>query len=265
MDLSIISEIEIYSVTGIILLISAGFLVGVINTFAGSGTAITYYLFMLLGLPANYANGTIRLGVIMQTMAASLSFKKQKVLSLKGTFPIIFSTVIGTLAGAFIAVNIREDIFEIIIGIVMIFMLVFIIIKPEKWIKGHTVVQTKRRKLLQVMVFFLIGIYGGFIHIGVGIFLLAALVLISGYDLVKANALKVFIVFIYSPFVLLVFIISGQLDYGLGLIASIGNLAGGIIASRYAVIWGTKFIRWFLIIVIVLFASNLFNVFDIFN
>ena len=263
MDLSVISEIEIYSFTGIIILIVAGFLVGIINTIAGSGTAITYYLFMLMGLPANMANGTIRLGVIMQTMAASFNFRKQNVLSIKVVIPVIISTVIGTLVGASIAVRINEDIFEKIVGIVMLFMLILLIFKPERWIHGKEATKTAKTKVIEIILFFFIGIYGGFIHIGVGIFLLAGLVLISGYDLVRANALKVLIVFIYSPFVLLIFILNNQVEYGMGLIASLGNLAGGIVASRFAVIWGAKFIRWFLIFIIILFALNLFNFFEL--
>ena len=106
------------------------------------------------------------------------------------------------------------------------------------------------------------GTYGGFIHIGVGIFLLAALVLVSGYDLVHANSLKVFIVFIYTPFALSVFIFSNEIHYAMGLISAIGNTAGGIIASNFALHHGTKPLRWILITVIVVFTSYLFGLFD---
>ena len=41
--------------------------------------------------------------------------------------------------------------------------------------------------------------------------------LLSGYDLVRANALKVFVVFLYSPFVLAVFMYNGQVEYAMGL------------------------------------------------
>ncbi len=264
MHFDFIEQLNIYSIEGVAVLIIAGFLVGVINTIAGSGTIITYSLFMMMGLPANSANGTIRLGVIMQTFASSATFKANKVLDVKRGLMYSIPVILGTIGGAFIAVNINERFFEKIIGAVMIMMLVFIFLKPERWMEGKQQLVKKKTTASQMLILFATGIYGGFIHIGVGIFLLAALVLSAGYDLVKANALKVFIVFLYSPFALAVFMINGQVSYAIGLIAAIGNLIGGIVASKYAVNWGSKFIRWFLIIVIILFASKLLGVFSLF-
>jgi hypothetical protein len=50
----------------------------------------------------------------------------------------------------------------------------------------------------------------GFIQAGVGFFLLAGLVLGAGLDLVRANAIKVLIVLLYTPIALIVFILSVQ-------------------------------------------------------
>ena len=43
-----------------------GFAAGFINTLAGSGSLLTLPLLILLGLPANVANGTNRVGVVLQ-------------------------------------------------------------------------------------------------------------------------------------------------------------------------------------------------------
>lgn len=258
-----LSTYDIYSWQIISLLIFAGFLVGIINTLAGSGTIISYSLFMLLGLPANYANGTIRLGVIMQTLASSLNFKRQKVLDVKKGILLGIPTVIGSITGAQIAVNINKNIFEIIVGCVMLIMLFFIFYNPDRWIKGKVEKVKEKPTYIQFIIFFLIGIYGGFIHIGVGIFLLAALVLNAGYDLVKANALKVFIVLLYSPFALAVFMYNDHISYSMGLISSIGNIFGGYFASQFAVAWGAKIVRWILIVIIILFTAKLFGVFNL--
>jgi uncharacterized membrane protein YfcA len=255
-----IQSLEIFSLPIILLLIIAGFAVGFINTIAGSGTVITYSLFMFLGLPAPYANGTIRFGVIMQTLAASLTFKKQGVLHLRKGFLLALPTVLGSIAGAQIAVNIDKEIFEKVIAGVMLLMVFFIFYNPKTWLEGRSSLQEKKLNWKQILLFFAIGIYGGFIHIGVGIFLLAALVLSAGYDLVKANALKVFIVFLYSPFALLVFMLNHHVDYGMGAIASIGNVLGGIVASHFAVSWGARFVRWALILIILGFSSKLLGI-----
>jgi len=69
----LLKNADIYSPEIITLLIFAGFLVGLINTIVGSGTVITYSLFMMLGFPINFANETIRLGVMMQTLVSTLN------------------------------------------------------------------------------------------------------------------------------------------------------------------------------------------------
>lgn len=249
----------------ILILLAAGFLAGVINTFAGSGTVITYSLFMLLGLPARAANGTIRLGVIMQTLAASATFRKSGLLDLAKGLWLGVPTVMGTLAGALIAVDINENLFEKVIGLMMLLILVLMFLKPEQWIRGQAGKGKKKPGVVQFLTFFIIGVYGGFIHIGVGIFLLAGLVLNAGYDVVRANALKVFIVFLYSPFALTVFILHGQVHYGLGLIAAVGNLAGGIAASRLAIRKGSAWIRWLVILIIFLFGTHLLGLWSLKN
>ena len=257
-------NIDIYSWQSITILILAGFLVGLINTFAGNGTALTYSLFLAMGFDATIANGTPRLGVVMQTLAASLSFKKKKILELKTGIILGIPTVLGSVVGAQIAVSIDKSLLEKIIALLMILMLFFILYKPEKWIKGKNEAESKKMSIIHLLVYFLIGIYGGFIHIGVGILLLFALVMISGFDIIKANALKVFIVLLYSPFSLLIFMFHNQVEYAVGLISSIGNLFGGIIAAYFAITWGGNFLKWFLISIILISSSYSLGVLDFF-
>ncbi|OFX59333.1 MAG: hypothetical protein A2046_13015, partial [Bacteroidetes bacterium GWA2_30_7] len=169
----------------------------------------------------------------------------------------------GSIAGAQIAVSIEKTLLEKIIAVLMILMLFFIIYKPQKWIIGN--IDTKKRKItaFHLFIYFLIGIYGGFIHIGVGILLLFALVILSGFDIVKANALKVFIVLLYSPFSLLIFMLHNQVEYAVGLISSIGNLFGGIVAAYFAISWGGNFLKWFLIAIILISSSYSLGLLDL--
>ncbi|HRW64067.1 MAG TPA: sulfite exporter TauE/SafE family protein, partial [Bacteroidales bacterium] len=219
-SVDLFKDVDIYSPGIIAILIVAGFLVGVINTIAGSGTVITYSLFMMLGLPINLANGTIRLGVVMQTLTSTLNFKRHNALDWKKGFKLALPVVIGSIVGAEIAVELNEAVFEKILAVILLIMLFFIFYKPERWLKDQVNKIQSKPTIIQLLLFFLIGIYGGFIHIGVGIFMISVLVLNAGYDLVKANAIKVMTVFLYSPFALAVFMMNDQIHYGMGLIAA---------------------------------------------
>jgi len=66
-------------------------------------------------------------------------------------------------------------------------------------------------------------------------FLLAALVINAGYDLVRANAVKVLIVLMYMPFSFLVFMFYSDINWTYGLVMMIGSVIGAFIASHLAV------------------------------
>ena len=247
----------------IILLIVAGVMVGFINTLAGGGSIISLSLLMMLGLPASIANGTNRVAITIQTLTATTSFRQQKVLDLKKAIHMAIPATFGSILGAWFAVDINEEVFEKAIGVVMLIMLIFIFYNPKKYIYGRENIIEKPVTWRTYVIFFAIGLYGGFLHMGVGYFLLTAIVIGAGYDLVKANAIKVFVVFAYVPFSLLVFIIYDQVDWLYGLVLAIGNVAGALIASRLAVSKGVDFVKWVIVVVILLTSGQMFGLYDL--
>ncbi len=251
------------STTTTIALIISGLLVGFINTLAGGGTIISLSLFMFLGLPPTVANGTNRIAVIIQNLVAVGNFRKQKIINLDKGFKLAIPTTIGSVIGASIGANINQHIFEISFGIIMMVMLVMLLFKPERWLKGNPTLTDKPVSKGNYLIFLLIGIYGGFLHVGVGYFILAGAVLGSGLDLVKANAVKNLIVLCYVPFSLAIFILNNQVNWQYGLVHAIGNVAGAFIASHWAIKFGSKFIRWIMIVLILVSIAQMFGVIDL--
>ncbi len=241
--------------------IGAGIIAGFINTLAGSGSLLTLPLLMFLGLPANMANGTNRIGILFQSIVGSYAFKKQNVLDLKTGFIYGIPTIVGAVAGAILALALGDFAMEKAIGLLLILMFFLILFKPEMWIKGQAGKIQGKPTVLNIVIFFAIGFYGGFIQAGVGLFLLAGLVLGVGVDLVRANALKVFLVLLYTPVVLLFFMKYNQIDYKLGIILAIGNSIGAYLGTKVAVSWGPKFIRIVLLLAILGSSLKLLGVF----
>ena len=247
----------------IIALIVAGLLVGFINTLAGGGSIISLSVLMMLGLPAPIANGTNRISVTIQTLTATTSFKSQKVLELRKAIRLSIPSVLGSLVGAWFSIDINEELFEKAIGVIMLIMLFFIFYKPGKFIHGRPEIVAMPLNWKTYVLFFFIGLYGGFIHVGVGYFLLAGIVGSAGFDLIKANAIKVFIVLAYAPLTLILFIIYNQINWKYGFIMSIGAVIGALVASRLAVSKGVEFIKWVIVIVIIVTAADMFGIYDI--
>ncbi len=176
-----LSSFDLYSWQVFGILILAGFVVGIVNTLAGSGSVITFSILMALGIPAPVANGTIRIGVSLQTAIASFRFFKKDKLELKKGLLLGIPTVIGTLSGAFIAVNMTHEVFSKIIGGILLLLLFVVLFDPKRWIQERKEKTQKKISVLQIFMFLFIGLYGGFIHIGVGIFFLSALVNRMGF------------------------------------------------------------------------------------
>ncbi len=244
-------------------IIAVGMLAGFINTLAGSGSLLTLPFLMFLGLPANVANGTNRIAILLQNVVGVSSFHQQKVLKVNYGIRLGLPAVIGSLIGAVIAVQLNNDVMSYVIGFLLIFMFFIIILKPDQWIKAQSDHVPEKPSWLQIVIFFFIGLYGGFIQAGVGFFLLAGLVMGAGLDLVRANAVKVLIVLLYTPFALVIFIYHHQVDYVLGLTLAAGNMLGAFVGSRVAVSWGPKFVRIILLLAILGSSMKLLGVFDL--
>ncbi|MBN2521920.1 MAG: sulfite exporter TauE/SafE family protein [Bacteroidales bacterium] len=243
------------------LVVGVGILAGFLNILAGGGSALSVPMLIFLGLPANVANGTNRIAILLQNGIATRSFSKNKVLDYQTAFPLSIASIVGAVLGAAIAVNLNELIMRRVIGIILSVILITVVFKPDLWIKAKAGKIKKSNTWWSYILFFFIGIYGGFIQIGTGFFLLTGLVLSEGLDLIKANAVKVFIILLYTPLALAIFIFHGQVDFKLGLILAIGNMTGAWIGTKVAVSWGPKFIRRVLIIALIGSILKLFDVF----
>lgn len=240
------------SISIIIVIIIAGILVGFINTLSGGGSVISLSLLVILGLPANIANGTNRISIFFQTLSSVGSFTRQKMFTNMRPVYLSIPATIGAIMGAYLAVDVNERVIEAAIGVSMVIMVFFLFYKPDKWLKENPVLMAKPIRWWQLVVFFFVGFYGGFIQVGVGYFLLMALMLGVGYDIVKANAVKNLIVFFYAIFALLVFMVDGKVNYMYGLILSAGSMIGAWMASYLAVKKGAGFIRAIILLSVVL-------------
>lgn len=245
--------------------LAAGFGAGFINTLAGSGSLITLPLLIFLGIPATVANGTNRVGVLFQNIVSVESFRRQKMLDIRGGLILSVPAIFGSIIGAQIAVGLDERLMRQAIGVLMVVMLFVILLRPKRWLQGELEKMGERPSIIQLIIFFFIGMYGGFLQAGVGIFLLAGLVLGIGYDLVRANAVKVLIVLAFTISALIVFMLNGQVQWGIGLLLAVGNSLGAWVAARMAVERGANFVRWLLIAVVAVSAANLLGIFDWFG
>lgn len=243
------------------LLVLAGVAAGFVNMLAGNGSLITLPALIFVGLPANVANATNRVGITLQNVVGAASFYRRGKLDVRGALLFAIPTTLGSILGAQLAVDIDEALFRRVLAVIMVIMLVLMIVKPERWIIEKAHYSAKRLSFLQVVAFFAIGVYGGFLQAGVGIFLLVGLVLGAGYDIVRANAVKVAIVLALTFAAFMVFWANAQIEWLPGLVCGVGNMIGAWLGTHFAVRKGAVWVRWFVVVVVLLSAAELLGVY----
>jgi len=236
----------------------AGILAGFINTLAGGGSLLTLPILIFLGLPTAVANGTNRIAIIAQCASAVAGFKRKGVSNFKLSILFAIPGILGAIIGAWIAVDISDLLFKRVLAVVMLLVLGLILWNPAKRLQansqnsGNDPAGLGRGRLTATMVaFFFIGIYGGFLQVGVGFIIIAALTSIAGFNLVVTNSHKVFVAGIYTIFALIVFAFNGKVSWGIGLCLAAGMGLGGWIGSHWAVAKGERWIRIVLTICVV--------------
>ena len=217
----------------IILLFLCGLLSGAINTIAGGGSLITLPILIFMGLPPTIANGTNRIQLIFQNISAVYGFKSKGISYFKFSGWLSLSSLIGAIIGATIAVNFPEELFKKLISIIMILVMLSFFIKKKR----NKILDQKnkiRNKILSFFLFFLIGIYGGFIHAGVGFFMILILSKINELKISHSNSIKVFVALIFSITAFLIFLFDDKINWVYGINLGIGSALGGWVASRWS-------------------------------
>ncbi|MDD5556642.1 MAG: sulfite exporter TauE/SafE family protein [bacterium] len=236
---------------------AGGFAAGFANTLAGSGSLITLPLLILAGLPPTVANGTNRVAVLLQSVVAAGAFRRHGLLDLPRDLRAAIPAVAGALLGAWIASGLGEEIMRRAIGVMMLAMLPVLAADPNRWVRGRSPAGPAPRAWSRFALFFAIGAYGGFIQAGVGIFIVAGLVLCGGYDLMRGTAVKVLIVLCLTLCALVVFVARGQVAWEPGLVLAAGTMLGAWTAARLAIRGGAGFVRWALLAVAAASAAAL--------
>jgi uncharacterized membrane protein YfcA len=242
-----------------LLLFGVGFISGIINVNAGGGSSLTLPALIFIGLDGALANGTNRIGILLQTATAVSSFRQQKFHRFKMSLTLALFTLPGAVAGALLSVRISNEWFHRILGMVMMGIVISLFFpKPKGTLSVDN--ENHRKSWLIYPAMLGIGFYGGFIQIGVGFLLMAALYHLLRISLVHVNMHKVFIVGLYTVPALVIFVLTGHVNWGYGLCLAGGMAFGGWCGARIAVKGGERIIRIILAFAIFIMSMKILNI-----
>jgi uncharacterized membrane protein YfcA len=232
-------------------------------------------LLTLAGLPGGVANGTNRVGILVQNAGSALSFRREGVSGVAHATPIMIPVLVGSLIGAVVVSQLADDTFERLFGVLMIPLLILSLrpprtrtrpTRPPSSVGAAASRPTEDERTptawpawVSVAVFFAIGVYGGAIQAGVGLVITMALAR-SGLDLVLANAIKVILLLALTAVAVPVFVIEGQVDWPFAAVLAVGYGIGGVLGARIAVRGGERVIRPVLVGAVVALALGMIGV-----
>ncbi len=213
----------------------AGIAVAFINTVSAAGSLVSLSAFMFVGLSSAEANATNRIPIIFQSFFSVKGFESKGVTGDNYKWWLAFACVPGAVIGALFAVKIPAEIFDGILLSVMLFFLAVTILNPLKAKSETSERISTQHKVIGVVLYFFVGIYGGFIQAGSGFFLMAPALLLHRFNIHKTNYYKVFITLIYTFAALAIFIWKGNIHWAYGFVMSAGTSIGGWLTSRWSV------------------------------
>lgn len=232
------------------LLLVTGLAAGIINTLAGGGSLLTLPVLIFMGLPPHVANGTNRIGILLQALVGTAGYRSKGINTYPFSLYLGASAFLGSLVGAQIALDIQGAVFNRILSIIMLCVVALIVFKPK-----HTLLDLPERLygrylFYAIIGFFFIGIYGGFLNAGVGFVIMLFLTQVNQLSLVKTNATKVALVFIYTLGALALFAWNDAIDWGLGIVLATGSSLGAWWSSRWSVDQGEGVIKIAMIVMV---------------
>ena len=197
---------------------------------------MTLPLLMATGLPIDVANGSNRIAVVLQGLVATHDYRKKGQFQPRLYKKLLPLLLLGALGGAFLATQISAHHVRKIFGLLFLVMSLFLLLRKK--------MTGSKRKLhpLRYPAIFLVGLYGGFIQAGVGLWILLTSSSLFGEDPLESNAVKLPLTLTFTIPALLLFAWSGLVEIIPGLILAAGTVVGALIGVRLSLKGGAPLI-----------------------
>ena len=223
----------------------------VMNAIAGGGTLVTFPALIALGVPPITANATSTVALWPGTMTSMWGYRAE----LRGarSWAVAFAvpSLVGGVVGALLLLSTPERQFArivpwLILGATTLFIAQRPLLARMSESAHAKNVQnadgTLRPPAAPFLLYqLLVGIYGGYFGAGAGILMLAALGLMGLTNIHQMNGLKNWGGGVMNLVAVVIFAISGVVDWPVALAmavgATLGGIGGSLLAQRVGQVW----------------------------
>ncbi len=233
--------------------IAAGFL----NVMAGGGSLLTVPMMLFMGIPGPVANGTNRIAILAQNITAITTFYRRGYAEFKLSLSLAACSIPGAIAGAMLGTQLAGEWFNRIVALIMLAVMLIMVLEREPPVAGPAQTPSRKQMIWGHVLMLGVGFWGGFIQLGVGFIIMPVLHRVMGFDLVRTNMHKVFIIAAYTAVALVIYASQVEILWVVGLALAVGNSLGGWLGTRLQIKQGEGLIKVVLYSVLSVFVVKL--------
>lgn len=227
----------------IIFLCIAGFIAAFVDSIAGGGGLISVPAFLIAGIPPHIALGTNKFAATTSSLTSSIKFAKSK----KVNFDIIKYLAPFTLVGAALGVKsvllIDQTFLYPLVTILILFVGLYTLFSKNIGAVNKFEGLTKKNLTFGMIFALIIGFYDGFFGPGTGSFFIFAFIKVYKFDFVNAAGNAKMLNFVSNVTSLVVFALSGKINYSYGILVAIFMILGARFGTKAALTKGSKLIK----------------------
>ncbi len=236
-----------------ILLVLAGLLGGAVNTLAGGGSFIVFPALLAVGVPPVLANASNTYAALPGYASGTFGLWADMAAYRNRLLPYGIVAALFGYAGAELLLHVSDAQFSVVVPWLMLFAVVLFVFgaRLNAFVAARAGGRRGARAAGAVLLFAILAttcLYGGFFNAGLGVLLLAFLVLAGVGNIHAANGLKLYVSIVVALVAVIRFAVAGSIDWYHGTIALVGVTTGAYVAARLAHLIPTAVIRGLVIV-----------------
>lgn len=232
----------------LLLIITAAFFAGVLNSIAGGGSFLTLPALVYIGIPIIPANATSTLSVFPGYISGTVGFMTElKAFDRRQLLTLVILSVIGGVLGALLLLVTPSELFNIVVPWLLLFATLLFALgdRIKSLVPRRQTIDPSKGWISTLLV----TIYGGYFNGGLGIILLALFSSLGMTDLKLMSGLKNALSAILSASSVITFALAGIIYWNEAILmmiaATLGGYGGAILVRRLPQI----FVRYFIIFI----------------
>jgi uncharacterized membrane protein YfcA len=203
---------------------------GGVNAMVGSGSLITFPTLLAAGYGPVVANVSNTLGLVPGSISGAVGYRRELAGQGARLRHLGTASVSGGITGAVLLLTLPGSVFERVVPVLILVACFLMAVQPRLRRRVGSAGRGGRRLWLGV---YATGIYGGYFGAAQGVILMALLSIFYVDDLQRLNGLKNVLAALVNGIAALLFIVFGDIHFGISAILAVGSIIGGQFGAHY--------------------------------